>query len=230
MKRMEGRLERVRADIESIHLPEKRIRGIAIPSSFSARDQLFCLNPGCIDVGDGRSLTHPGIVVGVRDRIGITGNNGAGKSTLLRFIVQGLTAGGTSVGYLPQEVTSAESARILEEARTLGSGRLGFLMGIVSRLGSSPSGLLDSSEPSPGETRKLMLGLAILAEPQALVLDEPANHMDLESIRCIEEALSHCQCAMIIVSHDEVFLEKTTLRRWKMARHRGGNEYSLEVS
>jgi ATPase subunit of ABC transporter with duplicated ATPase domains len=173
-------------------------------------------------------LTHPGIVVGVRDRIGITGDNGTGKSTLLRFMVSRLVSGGTTVGYLPQEMTSAESSRLLEEARSLGSEGLGFLMGIVSRLGSSPSGLLDSSDPSPGETRKLMLAMAILAEPQALVLDEPANHMDIESMVSIEEALSGCQCAMIIVSHDEVFLEKTTQRRWKMAR--SGSEYSLEIS
>jgi hypothetical protein len=54
-------------------------------------------------------------------------------------------------------------------------------MQIVSRLGSRPHRLLESTEPSPGEVRKILLAMGITHEPNLIVMDEPTNHMDLPS-------------------------------------------------
>jgi ATPase subunit of ABC transporter with duplicated ATPase domains len=89
-------------------------------------------------------------------------------------------------------------------------------MTVVSRLGSRPAGLLDSSEPSPGELRKLLLGIGIARHPYLIIMDEPTNHLDLPSIECLEEALAECPCGLLLVSHDRQFLQGLTRIRWNI--------------
>ena len=48
-------------------------------------------------------------------------------------------------------------------------------------------------------------------------MDEPTNHLDLPSIECLEDALAECPCAMILVSHDEAFLERLASVRWEIS-------------
>jgi ATPase subunit of ABC transporter with duplicated ATPase domains len=50
-------------------------------------------------------------------------------------------------------------------------------------------------------------------------MDEPTNHMDLPSIQCLEDALSDCPCALLLVSHDMQFLRGLTTKRWDIAPH-----------
>ena len=91
-------------------------------------------------------------------------------------------------------------------------------MTIVSRLGSRPHRLLESDEPSPGETRKLLLALGMTRRPHIIIMDEPTNHMDLPSIECLETALADCPCGLLLVSHDRRFLQKLTRLEWQLAR------------
>jgi len=79
--------------------------------------------------------------------------NGAGKSTLIRRIVAALNVPADRVTYVPQEIDAAESARILARVQQLPKKTLGVMMTVISRLGSRPQRLLESIEPSPGETR-----------------------------------------------------------------------------
>jgi ATPase subunit of ABC transporter with duplicated ATPase domains len=89
-------------------------------------------------------------------------------------------------------------------------------MSCVRRLGSDPEPLLKSALPSPGETRKLMLCLGLLEEPWLVIMDEPTNHLDLPGIECLEEALSDLDCALLLVSHDRMFLANTTSCEWRV--------------
>ena len=95
-------------------------------------------------------------------------------------------------------------------------------MTAVSCLGSSPERLLASENPSPGETRKLLLALGIMRQPHLVVLDEPTNHLDLPSVECLEDALAACPCALLLVSHDARFLERLCRVRWQLEA-RGGD-------
>ncbi len=90
-----------------------------------------------------------------------------------------------------------------EEMRSLPKPVLGRMMTIVSRLGSSPEALLQTQCPSPGEARKAMLAMGMAREPYVIVMDEPTNHLDLPSIECLEAALGGCDCALVLVSHDQ---------------------------
>lgn len=85
--------------------------------------------------------------------------------------------------------------------------KLGRMMTVVSRLGSRPHRLLDSVEPSPGEIRKILLATGIANMPYLIVMDKPTNHLDLPSIECLQHALTDYPCGLLLVSHDQLFLD-----------------------
>jgi ATPase subunit of ABC transporter with duplicated ATPase domains len=151
------------------------------------------------------------------DRIALTGPNGTGKSTLIRTIIASLDFPAERLTYVPQEIDLESSAGILERACGLPKDKLGFMMTVVSRLNSRPHRLLESVEPSPGETRKLLLAMGIANEPHLVIMDEPTNHMDLPSIECLEDALEGSPSGLLLVSHDTHFLRRLTRKRWNIA-------------
>ncbi len=96
--------------------------------------------------------------------------------------------------------------------------------------GSCPHRLLDSTTPSPGETRKLLLALGMTRRPHIIIMDEPTNHMDLPSIECLEQALADCPCCLLLVSHDRRFLEKLTQQHWQITRKTHSDEtFTIKV-
>jgi ATPase subunit of ABC transporter with duplicated ATPase domains len=156
------------------------------------------------------------------DRIALTGRNGAGKSTLLQRIVGSVNVSEERLTYVPQEIERNASKEILGRARSLPKDKLGVMMNVVSRLGSRPERLLESEEPSPGETRKLLLALGMAYTPHLIIMDEPTNHMDLPAIQCLEDALDECPCGLLLVSHDRLFLERLTRIRWDITPEKDG--------
>ena len=89
-------------------------------------------------------------------------------------------------------------------------------MSFVNRLGSNPKSVINSSNHSPGEMRKIMLGLSVLQNPYIIILDEPTNHLDIDSIERLEEALISFNCALLIVSHNKNFLKNTVNTFWNI--------------
>ena len=96
--------------------------------------------------------------------------------------------------------------------------KLGHMMTIISRLGTRPSQLLESQLPSPGEIRKILLAKGIAVAPHLIVMDEPTNHLDLPSIECLEDALMDYPAGLLLVSHDQQFVEKLTDVRWRITQ------------
>jgi ATPase subunit of ABC transporter with duplicated ATPase domains len=170
-----------------------------------------------------RRLHFPDLAIGGADRIALTGANGTGKSTLIRHILANLRLSGEKLVCVPQEISAADSRALLGQIKKLPNDERGRIMTAISRLGSRPARLLESAQPSPGEVRKLLLALGIVRGPHLIVMDEPTNHMDLPSILCLEEALADCPCALLLVSHDRAFLEKTTRTRWRLCARADGD-------
>ncbi len=211
---LSGRLSQIEAQRNRTEFRKQQELGVWLDANPAPKPVLFYIEPGVIPLGDGRSLRYPALVVERTGRIAITGPNGAGKSTLIRFLEPRHGLPDTRVVTLPQEITAAESTRVLESVHRIPPKQRGHLLRIVSRLGSDPKRLLQSETPSPGEVRKLLLAQGITREPWLIILDEPTNHLDLPSIECLENALQDCPCALILVSHDTRFLDALRTRRW----------------
>ncbi len=153
------------------------------------------------------------------ERVAIMGNNGTGKSTLLKLIMRQLqpitgtiTVGVRQVAYLDQNLSILrQDQTILENFRRLNT--LVTESDCRTRLASFLFSQEMVNKPisclSGGESMRAAMACLFMGDdpPQILLLDEPTNNMDLDSIRALESALSNYQGALLVVSHDRVFLE-----------------------
>ncbi|MCP4403533.1 MAG: ABC-F family ATP-binding cassette domain-containing protein [bacterium] len=218
LRQLDGRLQQAQEQAEGIHAKKEYATGIWLPDSRSQRDRLLHMPAGTLLLGKEKILSYPELTLRPEDRVALSGLNGTGKSSLIRRIVRSLNVPEEHVVSIPQEIEREQARNILEQARALPHEQLGHLLTVVSRLGSRPQRLLESVEPSPGETRKLLLALGMTRSPHIIVMDEPSNHMDLTSIECLEQALAECPCCLLLVSHDMHFLKKLTRTRWEITK------------
>jgi ATP-binding cassette subfamily F protein uup len=154
-----------------------------------------------------------------RERLGIVGPNGAGKSTLLDVVAgrvqpeEGRVTIGTTaqLGYFDQRGRDLDPELRVRDA-VVGPDRTpdwrdAALMEAFWFDGDAqwaPIGTL-----SGGERRRLQLLLTLAAKPNVLLLDEPTNDLDLDTLRSLEEFLDEWPGALLVVSHDRAFLERT---------------------
>jgi ABC transport system ATP-binding/permease protein len=177
-----------------------------------------------VEIGGRVLLEHLTWLVGPGDRIGIAGVNGSGKTSLMRLLVGDLaaTAGrvvrGVTVrpAYLSQDVVELPpTLRVLEAVESvrrevdLGRGRsitatqMCERFGFVGNAAWTPVG-----ELSGGERRRLQLLRLLMDEPNVLVLDEPTNDLDIDTLTALEDLLDGWAGTLLVVSHDRYFLER----------------------
>jgi ATP-binding cassette subfamily F protein uup len=161
--------------------------------------------------------------LGPGDRIGIVGPNGAGKSTLVSLIAQGreptqgtLKLGPTvNLAYFDQQGSSFDENKSVQELVAGPHGIPGSPADLALMKRFWFTGALPRSKAkdlSGGERRRLQLLLALSERPNVLILDEPTNDLDLETIRLIEAFLAEWPGTLIVISHDRAFLSQTTDR------------------
>ena len=213
---MDRRLEAAQAALDDAVVSKRYEGTVWLDTVPHPRKTLVRLDACTLDLGEERALTVPSLTVGHRDHIAITGPNGAGKSTLVRHLMERVP-NDVPVVYLPQELTNAHKARIMEELHNLPSVMRGQALSIVAQLGSQPKALLSGDAPSPGELRKLMLALGMLAHPALIVMDEPTNHMDITTTEALQRMLAACPCALVLVSHDQGLVDAMATIHWRLA-------------
>jgi ATPase subunit of ABC transporter with duplicated ATPase domains len=221
------RVQQAQEHFDGIELRKEYRLGIELTGETSQRNWILNLDSGELPLGESRTLTFESLALGPEDRVAITGPNGSGKSTLLRHIIANLKLPDERVVFIQQETERADATQILDEVRRLPRRELGQVMTVINCLGSEPERLLQSSEPSPGELRKIQLALGMSHTPNLIVMDEPTNHLDLPSIECLERALSQVRCALVLVSHDRQFLEGLTRITWQLTI--SGNRTTCQV-
>jgi macrolide transport system ATP-binding/permease protein len=230
LNQLSGRLSQAQMKLTKTKVKKHYAMGIWVSGVKSKRNTLFDLPAGSLCLGGDRWLHFPDLPMRPDDRIALTGSNGSGKSTLINHIMKSLNIDKDRVVYLPQEINIYASQDIMKKARRLPNEKLGQMMTVVSRLGSRPHRLLDSVEPSPGEIRKILLASGIADMPHLIVMDEPTNHLDLPSIECLEYALADCPCGLLLVSHDQRFLDALARKRWHISEEVGkGGKFILKI-
>lgn len=225
---MDGRiLERYKSRLARAEAKRGTVRrvfetGVTIPSGSYHGLFPVTLDAGVAALDTNMRVRIPRLVIGEGESVGITGENGSGKSTFLRHLLESREWPEGGVLYVPQEISAASSSKLMHRVRELDAGQKGELMALITRLGSDPKGLLQSVLPSPGETRKLLLALGLSDRPGLIIMDEPTNHLDLVATESLEAALREYGGALLLVSHDRLFLERTVTREWHFKKDETG--------
>ncbi len=180
----------------------------------------------CITLFETTELCFPSLSIDVGDKVGISGENGAGKSSFIRYFVEKVDFQHAYL-YIPQEITDAQAQSLFMEVSELSSDEKGELFTLVQRLGSDAKALLKSTIPSPGEVRKLLIAKGLLQHPSLIILDEPTNHMDLDSIESLEASLQAYTGALVFITHDKTFLENLSTKQWVFEK-REKERYSVQ--
>ena len=162
------------------------------------------------------------------DRAALIGEEGNGKSTVLKLLYDPALAEpyvewtgeivgkGLRKGYLAQELAPAElELPVWEFCQTVpafGDADPKALDRAARQVGLSPELFWDGrplSTLSGGERVKLRLALLLLDQPDVLLLDEPSNDLDLQTLEWLEGFLLNCEAPVLYISHDEALLERT---------------------
>jgi ATP-binding cassette subfamily F protein uup len=164
------------------------------------------------------------IRIGRGDRIGVIGPNGAGKTTLLNLLTGRLAAdsGETKLGANLAIASLDQSRALLDPQMTLsdvltgGGGDIVHVGGQTRHVMSYMKDFLFLSEQartpvhvlSGGERARLLIAKALATPSNLLVLDEPTNDLDLETLDLLEEMVADYPGTALIVSHDRDFLDR----------------------
>lgn len=161
------------------------------------------------------------------DRIGIIGSNGAGKSTLMDIITgrikpdSGTVEIGSTIhiGYFDQhsdDLLMNEDQRVIEylksvaELVTTADGSIITASQMLERFLFEPNQqYAPIHKLSGGERRRLFLLRVLMSAPNLLILDEPTNDLDVQTLAVLEDYLEDFNGCVIVVSHDRYFLDRT---------------------
>jgi ATP-binding cassette subfamily F protein uup len=174
---------------------------------------------------DGRPIVRDfSIRIQRGDRIGIVGPNGSGKTTLINMLTGALPpdagtlrlGSGLSVATLDQHRDSLDPNVTVIEALTGGSGDTVMVNGHAKHVISYMRDFLFASEQartplgklSGGERGRLMLAKLLAKPSNLLVLDEPTNDLDMETLDVLEDMLADYDGTVLLISHDRDFLDR----------------------
>ncbi|GAB2598344.1 ABC-F family ATP-binding cassette domain-containing protein [Streptomyces capparidis] len=199
---------------------------------------VFDLEDVTVTAGERTLLQHLTWQLGPGDRIGLVGVNGAGKTSLLRVLADAAATQGEAqpakgrvvvgrtvrLAHLSQEVAELDPQwRVLEavervrqrvdlgKGREMTAGQLCERFGFVKERQWTPVGDL-----SGGERRRLQLLRLLMDEPNVLLMDEPTNDLDIETLTQLEDLLDGWPGSLMVISHDRYFLERTTDRTYAL--------------
>ena len=177
---------------------------------------IYTLKGATLSFGTNRLFTNVDLFINRGDKISLVGRNGSGKSTLLKVIAgvieadtaENFTQPGIRISYMPQEPDFTGFATLRDVVKA-------GLPQTDENLDYKADILIDKfsiqadaapGEASGGEKRKAALARALISEPDILLLDAPTNHLDMPSFEKLEEIIAAFRGAVIVISHDRMFL------------------------
>ncbi|MFY2817837.1 ABC-F family ATP-binding cassette domain-containing protein [Achromobacter xylosoxidans] len=207
---------------------------IRIPSPEQVPDPLLTLehlSAGYTDAAGNEVPILRDVTLRVRagSRVGVLGANGAGKSTLIKTLAEELpvqagerrASRGLAIGYFHQhqlDMLDVDSTPLAHLARLSPETREQELRNYLGGFGFSGDTVNSKVGPmSGGEKARLALSLIVWQKPNLLLLDEPSNHLDVETREALAAALAEFGGSMLLVSHDRHLLRTTVDSFWIVA-------------
>jgi ATP-binding cassette subfamily F protein uup len=220
------RIDAANALIENEPAPRDKLALSKLATSRLGKDVYDAENV-TLKFGDRVMLDHVTFRLGPADRIGLLGPNGAGKTTFLKVLTgqlapdsglvkQGKTVRIANLSQTLDEVDGMKTvlAHITDIKRTAAlAGHSGELTSsqMLERFGFTGDKLTTRiSDLSGGERRRLQLLRILLDEPNVLILDEPTNDLDVETLTVLEDFLDSWPGVVVVVTHDRYFLERVS--------------------
>ena len=217
-KNLDQKAKAIKKRLELLEIKEKPVEIETIKLDLKAHESihskiiLSCQNLN-YSFEDKVLFKNAGFQVLKKSKVAIVGENGSGKTTLLKLIDQGFKEIKKSkvlkIGYFRQDLSILDNEKtILENMRESSDMSETMIRILLARLlFKSEEVYKKVSMLSGGERVKASFAKLILMDVNLLILDEPTNYLDLDSIRALELVLKEYKGSLIFVSHDRTFVE-----------------------
>ena len=169
-------------------------------------------------IGNKELLNNADLLIKYQDKVCIMGPNGSGKSTLIKEIInknnQIEIGSNIRIGYIPQEIIfEDENKTLIEEARKYFNGYEEHLRSALVKFLFYSEGIYTRlNKLSGGERLRLKLFCLMQQDNNLLIMDEPTNHIDINTKEVLEEAIKDYKGTIIVISHDRYFINKIATR------------------
>lgn len=194
----------------------------------SAEPPIYTMKDVWLSFGLNPLFTGIELSVSRGDKVCLVGRNGSGKSTLLKIISGQIEAEkseifiqpGTKISYMPQE-PDFSAYKTLKEVVLSGLDANDENQEYKADILIKHLNILEDQAPqssSGGELKKTALAKALISEPDILLLDEPTNHLDIATIEKLEEIINKFTGAVIVISHDRMFLNHVSRKTFWLDR------------
>ncbi len=234
--------------LEKLELLDKPLTKKELPLDFEIKcrsgKESLVVRELDISVGGNKLLNDINFTIKYGDRVCLMGKNGTGKSTLIKKVLESINSydekiklgSNVSIGYIEQEIKfDNEERTVLEEARKVFDGTEAILRSALSKFlfyGDNIHKRVGTL--SGGEKVRLKLFELIQKKANFLILDEPTNHIDIDTKEMLEEALKEYKGTILFISHDRYFINKLSnkilyIENKEIKEYIGNYDYYQEI-
>lgn len=224
------KLEKIKLD--EVKSSSRRTPGLSFKQDKKLHRQALKLEELSVGYDGGNLFNGGNLILEAGSKLAVIGENGVGKTTLLRCLIDELPANQGVVkwsenacfGYCPQDSTADFDCELslfdwMSQWRTPKHDDLKVRAMLGRLLFNEDDFNKKAKVCSGGEKNRLLFGKLMMSDINVLIMDEPTNHMDMEAIEALNNALKEWDGTLIFVSHDREFVSSLATRIVEIKNH-----------